>query len=376
MMVLAASGSIGSALVMTLAIERLTSARDDEYVDLLGSIPGSLVFQTLRYRDFLASILDESEDRYLVAVDGGRVVGALPAFLKRNPRHGNVLNSLPFYGSNGGVLVSPLHPDASAVRRALLGAFQEVAREDDVVSSTIVSNPLDPQEELYRELTAHNLADERIGQLTPLPRLGDATSDALVGAALMRLYHTKTRNIVRKGLLSGAEVTHDGSLESLRELAAIHAANMQAIGGVAKPWNVFEAVRRTFAYDTEYRVYTAKLDGTTIAALLVFFHHDVCDYYTPATVAEYRGQQPGSLLIFQAMKDAVMRGCAHWNWGGTWLSQKGVYDFKSKWGTRDHTYRYYVREYPRSELRALDRATILREYPYYYTVPFDVLTRT
>jgi hypothetical protein len=361
---------------MTLAIERLTPSREAAYVELLRSVPGSLVFQTLRYRDFLARILESSEERYLVAVDGGRVVGALPCFLKKNERHGNVLNSLPFYGSNGGVLVAPSCADAPAVRRALLHAFQDVAREEAVVSSTIVSNPLDPQEELYRETTGFNLTDERIGQLTPLPRLGSDASDDAVADALMRVYHTKTRNIVRKGQLSGAVVSHDASLESMQTLATIHDDNMRAIGGTSKPWPVFAAVREAFEYDVDYRVYSAKLDGRTISALLVFFHNDACDYYTPATVAELRGQQPGSLLIHHAMQDAVRRGCLHWNWGGTWLTQKGVYDFKSKWGTRDFTYRYYVREYPHSELRGLDRATILREYPYYYTVPFDVLTRT
>jgi hypothetical protein len=361
---------------MTLAIERLTPRRETDYVELLRSVPGALVFQTLHYRDFLATILENSEDRYLLAVDGDRVVGALPCFLKKNAKHGNVLNSLPFYGSNGGVLVAPSCPDAPAVRRALLHAFQDVAKAESVVASTIVSSPLDPQEELYRETTGFNLTDERIGQITPLPRVGKDTSDAAVADALMAVYHTKTRNIVRKGLLSGAIVSHDDSLESMQALAKIHDDNMRAIGGTSKPWAVFEAVREAFEYDVDYRVYSARLDGRTISALLVFFHNDACDYYTPATIAEFRGQQPGSLLIYRAMHDAVRRGCAHWNWGGTWLTQKGVYDFKSKWGTRDWTYRYYVREYPHSELRGLDRATILREYPYYYTVPFDVLTRT
>lgn len=358
---------------MALSIERLTAGHEAAYVELLRGMRGTLIFPTLHYRDFLAKILENSEERYLVAMAGDRMVGALPAFLRKNARHGNVLNSLPFYGSNGGVLVDPALPDGREVRRALIGAFQEVAVAESVVASTIVSSPLDPDEELYRETTGHNLDDMRIGQLTPLPQVPSDAPDSAVGDALMAVYHTKTRNIVRKGLLSGAVVGHDSSLESMRTLASIHDDNMKAIGGLAKPWAVFDAVRSAFDYDSDYRVYSAKLNGKTISSLLVFFHNDTCDYYTPATVAEFRTQQPGSLLIFRAMQDAVRRGSAHWNWGGTWVTQKGVYDFKSKWGTRDLTYRYYIREYPHSELRGLDRTTVLREYQYYYTVPFNVL---
>ena len=149
---------------------------------------------------------------------------------------------------------------------------------------------------------------------------------------------------------------------------------MGAMGGRAKEKPVFEAVRANFAFPEDYVVYTAAKNEQIVAALLVLFFNRTAEYYMPATEEPFRQLQPMSLLIFEAMQDAVRRGCKHWNWGGTWLSQKGVYDFKARWGTRDYPYRYYVREYGEAgRLRGCRREELCAEYPYYYVIPFDAL---
>ena len=82
-------------------------------------------------------------------------------------------------------------------------------------------------------------------------------------------------------------------------------------------------------------------------------------------------------VIFEAMQDAARRGCRNWNWGGTWLSQGGVYDFKSRWGARDVPYHYYVRLHARgAALARLSREELLAEYPYFYVLPFSALEST
>ena len=50
-----------------------------------------------------------------------------------------------------------------------------------------------------------------------------------------------------------------------------------------------------------------------------------------------------SLIIFEAMKDAIKRGQRNWNWGGTWLSQKASMTLK-KWGI-DYPYHYFIKVY-------------------------------
>jgi lipid II:glycine glycyltransferase (peptidoglycan interpeptide bridge formation enzyme) len=116
-------------------------------------------------------------------------------------------------------------------------------------------------------------------------------------------------------------------------------------------------------------LYLADLNGTLIAALLLLYFNRTVEYYTPVVRMGYRTLQPLSLLIFTAMKDALRRGFIYWNWGGTWLTQDGVYRFKSRWNTRDYPYYYYTTIYRNSILK-LTKQKLLEEYPYFYVLLF------
>ena len=112
----------------------------------------------------------------------------------------------------------------------------------------------------------------------------------------------------------------------------------------------------------------------TVAALLVFFYNGIAEYYMPAIQEEYRAEQPLSGLILAAMKDAVAKRCRWWNWGGTGLSLDGVYHFKSRWGTQDMNYWYHTKFHvDAAGPKALSKEELLREYPYYFVLPFSAL---
>ncbi len=352
---------------MSMRIQELDAGTESRYEELLAKSPTVLMYHSLKYRNFLRKILSHSTDRYLLALEGERVVAALPAFIKHGAC-GAVVNSLPFCGSNGAIVAE--EGAGVSVKRALLDAFDDLCRRERAITSTIISNPLNPDSELFAGYGA-DLLDMRIGQLTPLPVEPDA---AAVEDRLMAMFHPKARGHVRKGKKSGFETLHDGSEGAFQRLQALHTANMQSINGPVKPWGVCQAIRQTFEYDRDYRVYTAGKDGEIRAALLVFYYNHFAEYYMPAIQEEYRVEQPLSWLILAAMKDAVSRGCRWWNWGGTGLALDGVYHFKSRWGTQDMNYWYHTKFHvDAAGPKALSKEELLREYPYYFVLPFSAL---
>ena len=129
-----------------------------------------------------------------------------------------------------------------------------------------------------------------------------------------------------------------------------------------------------FTPGSDYNLYLAYYDGKPVAGLLLFYFNKTVEYFTPVIKAEYRNIQPLSLLIYEAMEDSLMQGYRYWNWGGTWVTQDGVYRFKKRWGTQDHPYYYYTRVYNDSMFR-LSKEELLKEYPDFYVVPFDKLLR-
>jgi len=327
---------------------------------------------SLLYGEFLSQVTLPAERHYLLGYESGELAAALPLFLKDGPA-GPVVNSLPFYGSHGGLVARPTA--GMAVRRGLMERFRDFCSTRGVLSATIIESPFAPCADLYLDGQPAFL-DERVGQITPLP--APLPSCGNIEEELLALYHQKTRNMVRKGMKSGFSVSHSGNSEVLNALHRIHEDNIRAVGGMPKPWHVFKAIDKVFTYDKHYRVYFAECADGIVSLMLVFYFNQTVEYFTPATLESHRSRQPLSLLIFAAMRDAIIeRGARYWNWGGTWLDQDGVYLFKSRWGTHDHRYRYYtyVDQEKRELLKAYTRADLLGDYPYFFTLPFRELSK-
>lgn len=349
-------------------IDVLSPDTEAAYARFLDALPGAMLYHGLAYRTFLHHILPHAHSQYFLLFDGGEIVGALPAFFLDGP-YGTVANSLPFYGSHGGILARDV--GIPAVADALLESFYAYCETLDVTFSTLVESPFAFSKPLcsLRPFDAH---DKRIGQFTDLP---DPAQGQDIPARLLALCHQKTRNMVRKGCREGFLFQHDDSLIAMEALHEMHAQNMTVIGGVPKPWEIFLAIRDTFQYDTDYRVYVAREGEQIVSGLLLLYFKGTVEYFCPATLASHRSRQPLSGLIYTSMAEAVQqKGSSLWNWGGTWTSQDGVYRFKSRWGARDVEYRYAIRLHKgRACLAGMTPDRLLTAYPFFYTVPFSTL---
>lgn len=342
--------------------------RDTERLDaFLRGRSDTLFYASGAFRGFLRALLGATDHSLGWISDTGELAAALPALVSAPGAWGPVLNSLPYYGSNGGVIGAEHDPVA---RSALLAEFLGAAATRGCASATLISSPFDPPEalELYSSAFRPDAVDERIGQVTMLPDTEDALEQLL-----SRGFHLMVRRAVAKGRRLGLEIRQPDA-DGLEFLRGVHEENMAAIGGLAKSRAFFESVPRAFAAGREYRVYAALVKGEPVAALLLFYFNRTVEYYTPAIRAEFRSLQPLSLIIFEAMRDAVRAGFSRWNWGGTWRTQQGVYDFKRRWAAVDLPYRYFVKILePR--LRSARKDELLAAYPGFYVLPFDQLSR-
>lgn len=354
---------------MQIEVQKLTDETESAYAAFLSQVPNSMIYHSLEYRNFLRRILPGAQDDYLIAFRNHEAVGIMPVFSLKGPQ-GTIVNSLPFYGSHGSFITHP--GDAGAARSALLAAFQELCSEKAAVCSTIIEPPI-RNADCEDTPPAWDHLDDRIGQITELPAAGSLEE---AESRLMEMIHQKTRNMVRKGFKGGFQIGHSGGQETLHALHALHDENLRRIGGIPKSLATFEAIAGSFLYDRDYRVYTAKnSDGMIVSGLLVLYFNQWVEYFVPASLEAYRSEQPLSALIFRAMADAILeRQSTLWNWGGTWLSQSGVYLFKSRWGTRDFPYKYYVKEYPeKGRMTKLSSGELLAGYPHFFTIPFSQL---
>jgi hypothetical protein len=346
-------------------VRLLTRADDAAYGALVASRSDSLIYLSLAYRNFLEEMLPHGRAVYLAAEEDGRIVGVLPAFVGDSVAYGKVINSLPFFGSHGGVVVAPDHADSAAVKRLLLRAFKELVRQEGARAFTVISSPFEPDNWIYVEELQPTHRDERIGQISPLPTGADENA---VADRLMESFHQKTRNMVRKGLKGGFTVRQSVDGEDLIWLQRVHEQNMIAAGASPKPLAVFQALQKYLGSD--HCIYIAESGTDRAAGLLVLFFNGRAEYYTPAIVEQYRNDQALSLVIFHAMQHAVQRGAHEWNWGGTAPHLDAIHRFKKRWNAADLPYYYYIGVLDPG-LAGVTTTELSAALPYFYLFPFN-----
>ena len=73
------------------------------------------------------------------------------------------------------------------------------------------------------------------------------------------------------------------------------------------------------------------------------------------------------------MIKASNEGFLKWNWGGTWTSQNGVYNYKKKWAANESIYYYYNKVF-KKDLHKEKASFFLNHYDGFYVIPFDKLS--
>ena len=327
-----------------VSIESWSVEREAEVAALVAAHPEGLIYYTPAFRRYLLAVAG-GECRSRVAIEDGRVTGVLPLLALAGP-YGVVLNSLPFFGSNGGILSV-----SDAAQSALLAEYDRRAAE--VVVATWISHPF-----MDTVTPRHTLTDERIAQWTTL------------AAGLPAGIEASARRNIQKAKAEGVTVREDAA--ALPFLEATHRENMAAIGGRAKPASFFASLQVMTA-GRDWRLHVAERHGQPLAALLTFEAAKTVEYVMPVVIESARALQPTAAILAAAMTDAAARGFTRWNWGGTWLTQEGVYRFKKKWGADERRYRYYI-TLNDATLRSRTAADLAAAYPWYFTLPYASLS--
>ena len=341
-------------------VDILNNVTPDVVQQFVLSNQHSLVYSSRHFIELVA-METQSTSHWVTVRDKLGMRGVLPLLVKHGA-FGPIVNSLPFFGSNGGVIS---REGDTMAKIAVFGAFSEFCGEINASASTIITNPLFDDLGIYEAYLQYDLRDQRIGQFTRFPLDGKPNS-------LMSQFDDPRPRNIRKAERLGIQVISSQSDDDLEFLHATHDQNIRLIGGLPKRRAFFDAIPLILPRDG-WRIYVAQIDGERLAALLLLYYNQTVEYFTPCVVERHRSSQALPLLIYRAMTDAMAAGYRQWNWGGTWHNQDGVYAFKKKWGTIDLPYYYFTRLL-KPQLRILERDVLLREYPGFFVLPFSALS--
>ncbi|HZG47431.1 MAG TPA: FemAB family XrtA/PEP-CTERM system-associated protein [Allosphingosinicella sp.] len=240
---------------------------------------------------------------YLLAEQGGAIVGVLPLSEIRSPMFGASLASAGF-AVDGGVLA--LSTEAEA---ALVDAAVALAERLKCPTIELRGGPLPP--------FWHQSEGTYAGFARDLPQGEEA---------ILKAIPRKQRAEVRKALDNQLDVAIGTDLASHYR---VYAESVRNLGTPVFPRRLFREMLAAFGKDADITVISR--GGELLSTVFSLYMNGIVYPYWGGGTAAARGARANELLYFALMKHAAERGCRRFDFGRSKFGT-GAFAFKKNWG--------------------------------------------
>jgi len=240
--------------------------------------------------------------RYLVADQGGAIVGVLPLTEMRSPLFGRALVSAGF-AVDGGVLGDAAVEPLAAAAWALA---QRIGCPSVELRGGAVPAGWDSDSDSYLGF-ARDLAADDDAELLAIPR--------------------KQRAEVRRALGYALDVAIGNDRALLAEHYRVYAESVRNLGTPVFPARLFRSVVETMDAD----VLTVRHQGRAVASVLSLYFGGTVYPYWGGGIEAARGLRANDRMYFALMVHARARGCTRFDFGRS-KTGTGAAAFKKNWG--------------------------------------------
>ena len=317
----------------------------------------STFYQSIKHLKFLECILKENVQAVTVKKNN-ELKGIMP-FISKKTKFGQVINSLPFFGSYGGIIAQD-----TKIKKEIINFFNEFNKKNDILASVIIENPFEI-ETYYKKYFNFSACEKR--------RIQCLNMNSSSQEQLWSKFEQRVRRAIRKAEKNHVTIEYfNKNQKILNHFYELHISNIASKNGTIKPKEFFSIMKENFLLGIDYDILIAKQNKDRIAYLLIFYFKDFVEYYMPAYIPEKSNLQGTSLLIWESMKKALSKNIKFYNFGGTHFNQKSLYNFKKGWGASDMNYSYYI--YANlDELKEINRNELQKECKNFYVYNYDKL---
>jgi len=294
-----------------------------EWARLLLEDPRSTFFHTVEWGRVLERSLAGWERFFIVGTSGDRIVAGLPA-MRYTKRGFFAAASMPF-GTYGGPLVGDGAPPWAYDR--LGQRFFELAKSTRAIFAEIVDFP-------PREPSVMNSGTREVEDETQIVGLHSGYDE------LYQAFKPANRNKIRKAQKVGVTVRRGQSTGDFLDYYRV-------LQECANNWDGRVRFGREFFVTLSdidsgpVQLWLAEHEGKIIGGLLNFMHGDSVMNWGAAMTRKARDLAPMNLLHAEAIRDAVNRGLATYNFGSS-AGFDGVDSFKTTFGTTRVGYSHFV----------------------------------
>lgn len=324
---------------------------DLDYSEIYSGYPRKTIYQSPIYISMIMDVL-EAKSRHLIC----KLHSSAIPLLYKSTSFGRVYNSLPFFGSCGGIVGN--NNFCVELQTQILALRQEIS----FASLNIISNWYN-QVDLNSSSISFNVM-ERINTVKELEGI-----EGIKNAALST-YHSKTRNIVRATLKNDFEFC-DLS-DQFEIVTKIYFDEMNLKKRFSKPIGFWEYLIKNRNSKLDYVIYGAKKEGKILGFVLFIYNEELgqVEYFIPGSTPEGRKYNVNYFLIHSAIIEFSKQKFDTIHFGGSHINQIDLIRFKQRWGSQTYSYKYF-NTYSK-KLEDLSNNFLTEEAPYFYIKPFTV----
>lgn len=295
-----------------ISVRRATPPDEKTWLHLLRQIDTATLYQTSAWCDFVRDVFGHGPE-HLVAERNGVVTGVLPLFRVKLPWSRDRLLSLPYDVTSGGPFAAD---DESAI--ALANEAMRIARADRLHSLELrLLRPL-------ATLDATELTRSDLVVVSTIPLDSREAAWKRVSA--------DQRQSIRKAMKSGTVVRPASSLEDYLAYYRVYLQVFRGFGTPPYSRRYFVELYRRFHASGEARLQLALVGDQIVGGCLAFaFGRGVVS--KSAIVLEHAVDARVYPALYGACIDMSLDLGAEWlSWGSSSRSQKGLIEFKQRWG--------------------------------------------
>jgi CelD/BcsL family acetyltransferase involved in cellulose biosynthesis len=297
-----------------------------EWDTFVESHPDATVFHT---SDWARVILDSYDYRplYHVSRDNtGTILAGVPLMRVDGRLTNRRLVGLPFSD-----LCSPLL-NGPAASEDLLSAVRSAAADMRATHVELRGPGAVPLEDSRFRGTS-----EFYQHIIPIAATADETAKA---------FHPSAKRAIRKAEKEGISVRVANELDDVREFYRLTVLTRKKHGLLPQPWRFFANIHRHMIANGAGHLLLAEYEGRPIAGDMLLQFRDQMVYKFNASDPAFLHLRPNNILLWEAIKLSVVRGCSTLDLGRCDEDNEGLRRFKLLWGSEERRLRYYTHASP------------------------------
>lgn len=154
-------------------------------------------------------------------------------------------------------------------------------------------------------------------------------------------FRNSTKRNIKKAIKQGVVAELSSSLESVREFYHLNCITRRRHGLPPQPFRFFRELHEHVLSKGKGFVCLGRYGGRPIAGVIFLILGQKAVYKYGASDMKYQQLRANNLVMWEAIKGCIEKGCNRLNLGRTEPGNDGLLQFKRGWGSQERPMKYY-----------------------------------